>query len=162
MTNTIKLLDNSKDYLISCLFPNGEVPADEIKEVQSFLISNGDIYAGVPTEIQILDYGLSFNILQENQDIPVRERFSRILDAHQQMKEKVSKQISYISFKMGGFLFRTPAGQGGPGYNLGQSQQLASTSMNMSCICGSGRRYEDCCYAVEGLKEECTKYPTGN
>jgi hypothetical protein len=154
-----ELATNNKYQLIKNLYPNNEVISDEVMEIQYFLICRGSVSAGTNTlalDIPLLDYQLSYEILDRNKSNNLKMRYQEVIDIHNKIKKNVEDEICYSGLKLAGYLWRIPGGKI-------SSKGMVSTKKRYSnksfCLCGSGRLYRDCCQVIDTLPEEGVVHP---
>ena len=98
LSNVADSFTNNKDWVIAQVFPNAEVASDDIKEVDYFLISHGNVTSVIEApspRISMLDYQLSFDILKDSENLPLKERFGRVLRLHDEIRQISAKNVGY-------------------------------------------------------------------
>lgn len=152
----INLFATETDRFISNLFPQEDISPQDIKDPQFILMCRGSIDIPIDVKqhnINVLDYEISFDLLKKNRELPIRERFKRIVDLHSYIQEDVKEKVCYNGMKIAGYLCQTPGlvTSGKSTRNIKGSTE--SYSPKSPCFCGSGMRYRDCCKIIESLDE---------
>lgn len=152
----INLFATETDRFISNLFPQEDISPQDIKDPQFILMCRGSIDIPIDVKqhnINVLDYEISYDLLKKNRELPIRERFKRIVDLHSHIQEDIKEKACYNGIKIAGYLCQTPglATSGQSTRNIRGGTE--SYSPNGPCFCGSGMRYRDCCKIIESLDE---------
>jgi len=161
----IGLFSTDRDRFILNLFPQDNISPQDVTDAQFILMCRGTVDIGIDAKqfnIDVLDYEMSFDFLKENHDLPIRERFKRIVDLHSHIQEDIREKTCYNGIKIAGYLCQTPGLA-----TLGQSIHYITGSTKSyparnPCFCGSGMQYRDCCKIIESLDEGDFTYEAAN
>ena len=109
-------------------------------------------------DINVLDYQLCVNTLEENSAIPTKERFDEVINRNLSYAQTSADDLCYHTMKIAGYAFRTPGEKGAGLQYVEEPIELKSYHPKSKCYCGSGRLYRDCCQLVESIGEKPTDY----
>ncbi len=149
------------DLMLKQIFSNQGIEPKMVTEVQYFLISDGHIYHYDKAEhldINVLDYQLCVNTLEENSTIPTKERFDEVINRNLSYAQISADDLCYHTMKIAGYAFRTPGEKGAGRQYVEDPIELKSYYPKSRCYCGSGRLYQDCCQLVKSIEEKPTDY----
>ena len=145
-----KMLDLDKNGLILKIFNDKQIKPECVTDIHYFLISQGEVHSRVNSDrIDILDYQLSYRMLEKNILLPLKNRFAEIIEYHNNLKVKTSNDMVYNCTKLGGYLFQTL------GLSMkGPIREKKPSSPKEPCSCGSGKSYGSCCQILEDYEEK--------
>lgn len=151
LTRIRRVYESDPSAFLSQLFPEKSVVGSDIRGVRYALIAKGSVDSGMDTtsqNIETLDYDFTLEKLKAYDDRPLAQRFEDVIKAHREAKDSIERNFGYDETDLAGFRFATPGMNVSGRRNMLRRHPTARSSRG-SCYCGSGRKYEDCCQAIE-------------
>jgi uncharacterized membrane protein YcaP (DUF421 family) len=143
-----KMVALDKNQFILNVFNNQQISITNVTEIHYMLISEGCIEARIDFGgIDILDYQVSYGILEKNGRLSIKDRFNEVIKYHNNIKTNTKNEMVYNSIKLAGYLFQTPG--------LSQKEPPLEKKIhpNEPCLCGSGKKYKNCCQILQDSDE---------
>jgi len=162
----ISLFNGDRAKFMSSLFPHDNIGPEQVTHVQFILICRGFFDFGSDaqqSDIEVLDYEITFDSLKETSGSPISDRFKKVVDLQSHIEKDTRERLCYNSMKIAGYLLRTP------GLKTRDGKGIIHTGVTnvppgarSPCSCGSGMRYRDCCGIIELLGEVDSSYNAPN
>lgn len=126
--------------------PQRQIYSSDIKYVRVAVIENG--HAGGPESqkkgVPVFDYDLIWEVAAGLEVSGLKKILGLIEEKQNTFADEINKRECVLENMAAGYLLRLPGYSTGPEMTGSHNQSL-KISNSQPCICGSGRKYRDCC-----------------
>ncbi len=137
------------------VFPQRQIDSSDIKYVRVAVVGNGNIggHESQKKGVQVFDFKLIQEVTGEFRASGLEKILASIEEKQNTFIDEINKRECVMETMVAGYLLRLP------GYNTGSEMtsshnQPLKISSHQSCICGSGRKYRDCCKRLEQYTDD--------
>lgn len=150
LVNKSRFESDPQDFLKQ-VFPQRQIDSSDIKYVTVAVVANGDIGGNESqkSSVPVFDYYVTRDILKNQGGLSIQDIISSITEKHKTFADEINKMACVLYVKAGGYLLKAP------GYSEVKPEYPSETDQRLRigkthpCICGSGRKYKDCCKRIE-------------
>jgi hypothetical protein len=138
------------------VFPNRLIEASKINKIQIGVIVYGDVGGNdtIKSGVPIFDYYLTCEAIKEKAGQSLRIILDHARLKHDTICTDITRKSLVMRIKLGGILFVLP----GYGKKLKRNNTSEKSTPNLGrtspCICGSGKKYKDCCKNLETYEDD--------
>lgn len=132
------------------IFPQRRVDSSDVKYVRVAVIGNGDT-GGLESQkkgVPVFVYDIMREVSEGLENASLNQTLASIEKRQNEFVEKINEQEVVMKTFAAGYLLCLPGYETGPELIPGNTKQLR-ISNSQPCICGSGRKFRDCCKVLE-------------
>ena len=148
--NKARLESNPQSYL-NRIFIQRRVDASDIKYIKIAVVGNGDIggHESQNKGVPVFDYDLTREVISGLEECSIEKMLSAVSDKHNEFVKEIAGLECKMKIKAAGYLLcLTGWGETEP-EDSSESGRAPKIYRNNPCLCGSERKYKDCCKRIE-------------
>lgn len=147
--------ESDPQVFLKRVFPQRHIDSSDIKYIRVAVVGYGDIGGnksqnkGVP----VFDYDLIQEVTEGLEASGLKKILASIEEKQNTFADEISKRECVLENMAAGYLLRLPGYTTGSETTTSHKQPLKISS-KQPCICGSGRKYRDCCKILEQYTDD--------
>lgn len=144
--------DNNRRYesapqrFLKMIFPQTHIDSSSIKYVRIAVVGNGNTGGHAPQKqgVPVFDYDLMREVTEGIEAASLEKILTSIEEKQNTFVDEINKRECVIETMTAGYLLRLPGYDTEPEPTVSYKKPL-KISNSQPCICGSGRKFRDCC-----------------
>ncbi|MFC1921404.1 YecA family protein [Chloroflexota bacterium] len=142
--------ESDPQNFLKMVFPQKHIDSSDIKYFRIVVVGNGDTGGHEPQKkgVPVFDYDLMREVTEGLEAAGLEEILTSIKAKQNTFIDEINKRECVIETMAAGYLFRLPGYDTRPGPTASYKKP-PRISNSQPCICGSGRKFRDCCKKLE-------------